>query len=89
MRDQNDIVTIDVISVRHLSVDMELLEYSPRFRSIVDTIKTTMPLATELEIRNVAVRDYLMNYILDDEFPHKTPGTTGPGAITQAHVEVR
>lgn len=91
MRDQGDLITVHVASVRELTMDLEMLEANPRFRSIYESL-AAQHLDTVVEtprvIKALAVRDYLMNYVLTDEFPHQTPGTTGPGNITQVQVEV-
>lgn len=91
MRDQSDLITVHVATVRDLTVDLEMLEANPRFRSIFESLAAQHPEAaieTPRAIEALAVRDYLMNYVSTDEFPHQTPGTTGPGNVTQVQVEV-
>lgn len=91
MRDQSDLIEVHVATVRDLTVDLELLEANPRFRSVFESSAARHPEAAAEEPRAVlalAIRDYLMNYVMTGEFPHQTPGTTGPGAISQVQVEV-
>ncbi len=88
MRNQSDLVTIHVATVRDLTMDLEMLEASPRFRSIYESLTVVNPVLDPRSVLCLAVHDYLMNYVSSDEFPHQTPGTTGPGNITQVKVEV-
>lgn len=86
MRDAKDIYIVDVATVRRVNVDLEILEQTPRFRTILESFLSQhdVPEATLL-----AVQDYVTGYISAEQFPYSTPGTTGPGSIIAVQVEVK
>lgn len=90
MRGPNDLVTVRVTTTRELTLDLEQLEASPLFNSVLDTLRinSPQPEAITPEFIVKAVKQYVLHYIGVDAFPHRTPGTTGPGNIYQVNVEV-
>lgn len=94
MRNQDDLIEIDVMTIRRLTIDMEQLELNPRFRNILETTAAKWFGDVEMDVSDIkalhdlAIREYIQSYVSSNDFPHKTPGTTGPGSITQIQVEV-
>ncbi len=91
MRETKDLIPIRVTTVRELTVDLEQLEGYPRFVSMLDTIRAAFILASEadyLSVINFTIQEYIKEQIRDDNFPYKTPGTTGPGRVVDLKVEV-
>jgi hypothetical protein len=87
MREANDLITVRVTTTRELTVDLEQLEANPIFRSIIDSLRTN-PELTPSELVRKTIVAYVLQYIWADAFPHRTPGTTGPGSIHNVIVEV-
>jgi hypothetical protein len=91
MRTREDLVPVRVTITRELSIDMEQLESYPRFISILDTLRSVFTLTTEAGYQRVvdfAIKEYIEERIRNDDFPYKTPGTTGPGRVYDVKVEV-
>jgi hypothetical protein len=89
MRDQSDLIAVHVATIRDLTVDLEMLEANSRFRSIRETIIAKYGMLPDnMDATYLAIQEFLRNYVQLDQFPHQTPGTTGPGNITQVQVEV-
>jgi len=83
VRGASDLITIHVTMTRELTVDLEQLEANPLFHSILDTLRTNSPSpeSTTSELICEAVKEYVRHYIKVDAFPHRTPGTNGPGNV--------
>ena len=94
VRTQEDLIEVDVMTIRRLTIDMEQLESNPRFRNILETTVAKLSRDVEMDtsdmiaLRNLAIREYIQSYVSSDDFPHGTPATTGPGSITHVQVEV-
>lgn len=87
MRDDKDLIIIQANWSRRFSVDLEQLELVPEFRSILETLRSSLDI-DDSDLIGLAIREYIANKIRDDLFPHKTPGTTGPGMISDIKVKI-
>jgi hypothetical protein len=88
MRSQDDLITINIHTSRMISFDLEQLVELPRFRTILDTLRSVFTNLTDLQLVNLSVRDYALEQSHNSDFPKNTPGTTGPGLIYDTKVEV-
>ena len=90
MRGASDLITIRVTTTRELTLDLEQLEANPLFRSVLDTLQTGSPdpesITSEFILK--AIKAYVTHYIDADAFPHRTPGTTGPGNIRDVNIDI-
>jgi hypothetical protein len=85
MRDESDLIKVEVTLTQELSVDLEQLEFSPVFRSIRDSL-----VSKDLEVGiDTILHEYVSYYINANSFPYNMPGTTGPGISKNIQVKVR
>lgn len=85
MRSEVDIISVQAMTVRRLTLDLERMERDPVWIQISESLGA----APGTIIFEQAVRSYLHHYILRDQFPHNMPSTNGPGDIDQIQLEVK
>lgn len=85
MRSASDIISVQAMTVRRLTLDLERMEKDPVWIQISETLGAVQGTVAFEE----AVLGYIRHYIVRDQFPHHMPATNGPGDIDQIKLEVQ
>lgn len=81
MRNDQDIIQVDLLLFGSLSLDMERMEQDPNWR----TIAAQYDLPLEIER---AVFEYITHYVRREKLLRDMPSTNGPGDLQLRQMEV-